>query len=111
MRTIEPMWWALFSAGGTIAAFLFPALLLVTGLAVPNGWIPTEGLYAFLGNPWTRLMLFVAISLPLFHAAHRIRHTLAEMGLKDHDRSLSITCYGLAILGTLIAGTVLTFRN
>ena len=31
-RSNEPVFWALFGAGGVIAALAFPALVLVTGL-------------------------------------------------------------------------------
>ncbi|MGH2399043.1 MAG: hypothetical protein ACRDF6_04290, partial [bacterium] len=39
-RTTEPLWWLLFAAGGTVAAFLLPAQVLLTGLAAPLGWAP-----------------------------------------------------------------------
>jgi fumarate reductase subunit D len=42
---MTPLLWLLFSAGGTVAAFLFPVHLSLTGLAFPLGW---------LGRPATR---------------------------------------------------------
>jgi hypothetical protein len=41
-----------------------------------------------------------------FHAAHRLRFTLADLGLKGLGPLLGILCYGGAIVGTLIAGAV-----
>ena len=37
MHKLEPMWWGLFSVGGTIAAFLLPAIILVVGILGPMG--------------------------------------------------------------------------
>jgi fumarate reductase subunit D len=107
VRSNEAMWWSLFSAGGTVAAFLFPAMMIVTGLAVPLGWIAAEDLYALVRRPLTRLFLFVVIALPLFHGAHRIRHTVADLNLKHLDRRLAVVCYGTAIVGTAAAAIVL----
>jgi len=44
-RTVTPLLWLLFSAGGTIAALLFPVHLFLIGLAFPLGWLeaPTYG--------------------------------------------------------------------
>ena len=39
MRPITPFLWTLFSAGGTIAALLFPVHLFLIGLAFPLGWL------------------------------------------------------------------------
>ena len=39
-KTLEPMWWGLFSAGGVVAAFLIPIHIVLLGLAIPLGWLP-----------------------------------------------------------------------
>src|SRR6202166_1580972 len=78
---IEPLLWLLFSAGGVVAAFFIPIHLFILGIAAPLGWTKatdyTNGT-AFLAFPLVRLYLFVLCSLPLFHAAHRIRSTLYD---------------------------------
>ena len=38
-RGLAPLLWTLFSAGGTLAAFLYPIHLFLTGLAFPLGWL------------------------------------------------------------------------
>ena len=38
-RSNDAFWWALFGAGGTMAAFFLPVLLLLTGLLIPLGWV------------------------------------------------------------------------
>ncbi|MCY3775235.1 MAG: fumarate reductase subunit D [Candidatus Aminicenantes bacterium] len=108
LKTTDPIWWGLFSAGGTVAAFLVPVHILVTGLGIGLGWIPIETLsyervQELLENPLVRLYLLVLISLPLFHAAHRLRHILIDLGGGAVRTPISVLCYGSAIAGTAAA--------
>lgn len=107
-RSNEPIFWSLFSAGGVVAAFFIPITLVLTGMAVPTGWISTEGLRELLGHPLARLYLFVLISLPMFHAAHRFRHAGADLGLERLGGILAIVCYGSAVVATVLAAYFLT---
>ena len=83
-RSNEPVFWALFGAGGVVVAFFLPMLIFITGLAVPLGWIPAEDLayervLAFASGWPGKLFLVCVISLPLWQSAHRIflsRHDL-----------------------------------
>jgi fumarate reductase subunit D len=109
-RSNEPAVWSLFSAGGVVAAFTFPALMIVTGLLPFFGWVAPAELYALLGHPLIRLCLLVCIALPLFHWAHRFRYTVAELGLAAGDKWLPIVCYGLATVGTILAAVLLILR-
>jgi fumarate reductase subunit D len=102
-RSNEPIWWSLFSAGGVVAAFLIPVTIFLTAIMVPAGWLPAEDLRRLVGHPLTRLYLFVLISLPMFHWAHRFRYVAVDLGLKKLSGILSIVCYGTAILVTLMA--------
>ena len=111
MERITPLLWLLFSAGGTVAAFLFPIHLFLAGLAFPLGWLDAprhEFLHRLVAHPVTRLYLFVLISLPLFHWAHRFRYTLYDgLQLKHLTMLIAVLCYGAAVLGTLAAAVVL----
>ena len=65
----DTLLWFLFSAGGTVAALLFPLHVLVTGLLIPLGWIDVPGydsVVSLVSHPLARAYLFVLISLPLF---------------------------------------------
>jgi fumarate reductase subunit D len=108
---ITPLLWLLFSAGGTVAAFLFPVHLFLSGLAVPLGWVEPpshEALHARLTHPVVRAYAFVLVSLPLFHWAHRFRYTLYDgLQLKHLTVLIAILCYGVAVLGTAAAAWVL----
>ena len=107
-KSNEPIWWSLFSAGGVVAAFFIPITMVLTGIAVPAGWISGENLGGLVGHPLTRLYLFVLISLPLFHWAHRFRYVAVDLGLKGLGGILPIACYATAGLGTLLAVFFLT---
>lgn len=108
-KSNEAIWWSLFSAGGVVAAFFMPITLVVTAIAVPAGWISAEGLLELVGHPLTRLYLFVLISPSMFHAAHRLRHVLADLGVRGLDGLLAVVCYGAAILGTVVAAVSLVW--
>ena len=108
---ITPLLWLLFSAGGTVAALLFPVHLFLTGLAFPLGWIEAPSydyLRGLLRHPATRLYLLVLISLPLFHWAHRFRYTLYDgLQLKHLTELIAALCYGTAVAGTAMAAYTL----
>ncbi len=107
-RSNEPFLWALFSAGGVVAALLIPVLFFMFGLAFPLGWLNPPGyekLLALVRHPITRLILFVQCSLPLFHWAHRFRFTLYDgLQIKHLNEVINVFCYGGAIVGTALAG-------
>lgn len=104
-KTSEPFWWALFSAGGVVAAFLAPIHLFLHGIAVPLGWVSADVAYAqmqaLFGHPLVKIYLFVLIALPLYHWAHRFRFTLYDLGLKSFRTPIAILCYGGAVIGTV----------
>jgi fumarate reductase subunit D len=110
-RGPTPLLWTLFSAGGTLAAFLYPVHLFLTGLAFPLGWMEPPS-YDFarglLSHPLVRLYFFALISLPLFHWAHRFRYTLYDgLSLKHLRVPIVIFTYGSALVGSLAAAYLL----
>lgn len=111
MKRLAPYLWLLFSAGGTLAALLFPVHLWLTGLAWPLGWVERpdyESLRGLIGHPVGRIYLFALISLPLFHWAHRFRYTLYDgLQLYHLTNFIAALCYGAALAGTLVAGYTL----
>jgi len=111
LERLTPLLWLIFSAGGTIAALLFPIHLLLSGLAFPLGLIEPpsyEALRGLLAHPLTRLYVFTLISLPLFHWAHRFRYTLYDgLQLKHLTALIALLCYGTALLGSALAAYLL----
>lgn len=105
-RTTDPLSWLLFSAGGVVSAFLYPVTIFLTAVAVPAGWLSEESLFDLVRNPLIRLYLFVLISLPLFHWAHRFRYVLVDLGFRWLGRQ-EVLFYGTALVGTALAGWLL----
>ena len=107
-RSDEPLLWALFSAGGAVAALLIPILLLLYGLVFPLGVLEPpsyESALALLRHPLTRLVLFALCVLSLFHWAHRFRYTLYDgLQIKHLNEVIFAFCYGGAVGGTVLAG-------
>jgi fumarate reductase subunit D len=110
-RSVEPLLWLLFSAGGVLAALLLPVLLFLFGLAFPLGWLSPPGqahLLAVLSNPLTRVVLFLLCMLALFHWAHRFRYTLYDgLQIKHLNELINLLCYGGAVAGSIVAGYLL----
>ena len=52
IRLLEPLWWALFGAGGFAAAMVLPALLLVVGLAFPAADAKQRACFAIISPPF-----------------------------------------------------------
>lgn len=106
-----PFLWSLFSAGGAVSALLFPVHVFLFGIAFPAGWLSGPGyeeLRALAATPLVRAYLFVFISLPLFHWAHRFRYTLYDgLQLYHLNRFIAVLCYGAALAGTIFAAYVL----
>jgi fumarate reductase subunit D len=110
-RSHKPVVWALFAAGGTFAAFVTPVMIVVTGLAVTFGLLPAEALafervLAMVQHPAGKGLVFLAVLLPAWHAAHRLRITAHDFGIRA-DTAVMAVCYGLAALATLIAAVAL----
>src|SRR5438093_12311153 len=110
-RPITPRLCLLFSAGGPVAALLFPVHLFLTGLAFPLGWLEApsyESVLRLMAHPPVRLYLFFIIALPLFHWAHRFRYTLYDgLQLKHLTVLIAVLCYGAALAGTVMTAYLL----
>jgi fumarate reductase subunit D len=110
-KTLEPLLWTLFSAGGVVAAVALPIHLLLFGIAIPlERLAPPEQPYLLelLRSPWTRIYLFVLCTLALFHAAHRFRYTLYDgLQIKHLNEVINTFCYGGAVAGSAWAAYLL----
>ncbi len=111
--TSDTIWWTLFAAGGVVAALLVPALIFITGIALPFvnigaflnlhpvGYIK---LYALASSVLGRAFFFVVISLSLFHCANRFFHTIKDLGVHGARGLMAFVFFGGAIAGTAVAG-------
>ncbi len=105
-KSNEPLWWVPFMGGAMVAALLMPILVIITGLALPFGMVTDDQMWTVLQNPWARCILFIVISLSLFHGFHRLLYLLIDLGLKKARPALSVVCYGSAIVGTTLAALI-----
>ncbi|WP_300456595.1 fumarate reductase subunit FrdD [Accumulibacter sp.] len=111
-RSNAPIFWALFGAGGMLSALFGPMLVFITGIAVPLAVVlPADTMsyphmLAFAQNIIGKGFIFAIIALFLWHAAHRIFHSLHDIGIHA-GTGAKLLCYGLAMLGTLIAAYAL----
>lgn len=111
-RSSEALWWALFSAGGVMAALFVPAFVIVTGFLLPAGDSAvaaerTAQFAAAVGWWPVKLALLGILALSLVHCGHRIRHTMMDLGLRRYSGLLKVPCYGGALAGTIWAAMLL----
>ncbi len=111
-RSNEAIWWSLFSAGGVMAALFIPAMILATGFLLPVEDTTRAAehyaqLHGMVSAWYVTIPLFVIICLTLFHCAHRIRHTLMDLGLRAVTPVLMLVCYGSALVGVGFAAVIL----
>jgi len=117
-RSDEPIWWALFSAGGVCFAVVVPGAILALAVLPALGVITADSLsyprisellYQSLWGLAGLAFVGSVICLPLFHAAHRIHHGLHDLQLGG-GRISKLICYGGAtILSLLVLCLTLNF--
>lgn len=104
-KSNKPIVWGLFAAGGTLTAFFMPALIIITLLAA-LGSVPDllayENMHAFASHWLGKLVLFGIVFLSLWHAAHRLRITLHDFGVRS-DTLVASVAYLAAALGSIAA--------
>lgn len=105
-------WWSLFSAGGVMAALFVPAIILSTGFLLPtdnaaDAAVRYAQFHGTVGWWPVRLVLFAVIFLTFFHCAHRLRHTLMDLGLRRLSSLLAPVCYSAALAGAIVAAIIL----
>ena len=106
-RSNAPIFWLLFGAGGMLAALLGPILVFITGVAVPFDWLHSTDLMDYprmlaFAQSWAgKGFLFIVIALFAWHAAHRIFHSLHDLGIRT-GTTAKLACYGGALIVTLV---------
>ena len=111
-RSIQPIFWVLFGAGGMFSALIGAVLVFITGIALPLGLLlpasafSYEDLAAFCRHWAGKGFVFAVIALFLWHGAHRIYHSLHDLGIHA-KKATAFACYGLAAFGTVAAAVAL----
>ena len=111
-RSNAPIFWLLFGAGGMLSALIGAMLVIITGLLMPTERLLPRTLLGYdramaFAQHWAgKGFLFVVIALFLWHAAHRIFHTLHDLGIHA-GLMAKLVCYGFALAGTIAAAIAL----
>ena len=108
-KSNKPIVWGPFAAGGTLTAFLTPALILLTLLAA-FGHVPEllayERLHAFAGHGVVKLVIVGVVFLSLWSAAHRLRITCYDLGIRA-DTVVAAILYAAALMATIASAVFL----
>lgn len=95
--------WGLFAAGGTLTAFIFPALIVLF-LLIASGHVPQglqyESLHEFAATWLGKIALFGVLFLSLWHSAHRLRVVAHDFGIRN-DKMVANVVYAFATLGSV----------
>ena len=106
-RSMSPVFWLMFGAGGMLSALFGPALIILTGIMLPLGLgVPGRfGDYGhalrFAQNPLGKLVVLAVIALFFWHGAERIFLTLKDMRAGALP-VLRLATYGVAAILTLL---------
>lgn len=108
-KSNKPIVWGPFAAGGTLTAFLTPVLVLLSLLAA-LGYTPEvltyERLHAFATYWIVKLVIVGVVFLSLWSAAHRLRITCYDLGVRA-DTLVATVVYAIAGIGTVAAAIYL----
>ena len=108
-KSNKPMIWGPFAAGGTLTALLTPVLIVLT-LLVALGHTPQgltyDRLHDFVANGVVKGLVFGVIALSLWSAAHRIRITFFDFGVRC-DQIIAVVMYLAAAAGAVAAAVFL----
>jgi fumarate reductase subunit D len=106
-RSMAPVFWLLFGAGGMLSALFGPALIILTGLMLPHGWgVPVSfadflHVLGFVRHPLGKLVVLAVIALFFWHGAERMFLTLKDMRAGPLPL-LRLLTYGVAALLSLV---------
>lgn len=111
-RSNAPIFWALFGAGGMLAALIAPMLVFITGIAAPTGFLlPADAMsydrmLALAHNAFAKLALLAVVSLFMFHGGLRMYHSLHHLGFHTGIATKAVI-FGIALLATIVAAVAL----
>lgn len=108
-KSDKPLVWGPFAAGGTVGAFVTPVLIVLTSLAAlghPPDLLAYERLSAFAAHGLVKLALVAVVFLSLWGAAHRLRITCFDLGLRA-DTLVATVVYAFSVLVTVVVALAL----
>jgi fumarate reductase subunit D len=104
---LEALFWMLFGAGGFLAAFFLPGLILGVLLIGGNGGFEVglsyDRVHQLASSGLGRVLLGAFLVLVLWHCAHHLRHLALDVGGHALAAPAAYLCYAGAIAGTVLA--------
>lgn len=106
-KHLKPLYWGIFSAGGTIAALALASLTAVLCIGLPLGILGNadtfyNNLHRFAANKFVYLVLAGIIFTLLWHGVHRFYYILHDMHIHVGSKA-RLSFYAFAIGTFLIA--------
>jgi fumarate reductase subunit D len=98
----KPIVWGPFAGGGTLTAFVTPALILLTLLAALGhspDLLAYDRMHAFMAHWLVKVAVAGVVFLSLWSAAHRLRITCYDLGVRA-DIAVATVVYAVALAGT-----------
>jgi len=103
IHRIEALLWMVFGAGGFLAAFFLPGLVvgvLLVGSGFETG-LSYERAHQLASSGLGKTFLILFLSLVIWHCAHHLRHLMLDMAGKAAETPAALVAYALAIVGTV----------
>lgn len=108
---LQGLLWAGFANAAVLVALIVPAHILVQGVLGPLGLVPAfdrryDTFASALSDPLVKVYLLVVIAATFYLCGHRVRYVVHELGV--HGKlAVGLVMYGLAAVGTVVAGYLL----
>lgn len=112
-KHLKPLYWGLFSVGGTVAALALAPLILVICILLPLGAIGDanrfyQNLHDVIANPLVYVILAILIFTLLWHGVHRFYYILHDLHINvgSKTRLLFYTIAMVALALTIYHGII-----
>lgn len=107
---LQGLLWVGFANAAVLSALVVPAHILVQGVLGPLGVPSFDHRYSTfasaISDPLVKIYLLVVIAASFYLAGHRSRYVIHELGV--HGKlAVGAVMYGLAAIGTVLAGYLL----
>lgn len=100
-KHLKPIYWGIFSVGGTIASLLLAPLVLIICLLLPTGFLGNtdkfyQSVHQFVSHPVVYLLFAGLIFTLVWHGVHRFYYILHDIHIHVGNAT-RIFFYSIAI--------------
>lgn len=106
-KHLKPLYWGIFSVGGTVGALALASLIFVIAILLPLGMLGDatvfyQNVHNFIANPFVYLILALLIFTLLWHGVHRFYYILHDMHFHVGN-AVRWFFYAIAIVALLVS--------